>query len=66
MKLMLPLTSKMSPLWDITSRYVFGGKEENLEVDYIRYITNSFTKLYFHMILCGCVVNIRRLKYVQC
>jgi len=29
---MLPLTSKMSPLWDIISRYVIGGKEEKGEV----------------------------------
>jgi len=31
---MLPLTSKMSPLWDIISRYVMGGKEEKVEVDH--------------------------------
>ena len=34
MKLMLPLTSKMSPLWDIISRYVIGGKEKKGEVDH--------------------------------
>ena len=33
---------------------------------YSRYFTNSSTKLYFYMILCGCIANIRRLKYIQC
>ena len=30
-----------------------------------RYFTKSFTKFYFYVILCGSIVNIRRLKYVQ-
>jgi len=33
---------------------------------YSRYFTNSFTKLYFYVILFGCIANIRRLKYIKC
>jgi len=40
MKLMLPLTSKMSP------RYVIEGKEENMEVDHIADISQILLQNY--------------------
>jgi hypothetical protein len=67
--------------WDITSRYVIGGKEEKVgqyikvcdwrqggeggSRSHSRYFTNSFTTFYFFVILCGSIVDIRRLKYIQ-
>ena len=39
---------------------------ERVSWSHNRYFTNSFTKLYFHMILCCCIANIRRLKYIHC
>ena len=46
MKLMLPLTSKMSPLWEVTSMYVIEGKEENMEVDHIADISQILLQNY--------------------
>jgi hypothetical protein len=42
----LPLPSQMSPLWDVTSRYVTEGKEENVEVDHIADISQILLQNY--------------------
>jgi hypothetical protein len=36
----------MSPLWDITSRYVIGGKEEKVEVVHIADISQTHLQNY--------------------
>jgi len=56
MKLMLPLTSKMSPLWDIISRYVIGSKKEKGQVDRTAdisqiYLQNFITTWFFVVVL---------------